>query len=424
MHYCLPMAIMDIPTISAPSLKALPKRWRRAPRRWGHPLHSLCSYFAMFPPQIANVFIRWLTSPGDRVYDPFSGRGTVPLEAALLGRVGLGADANPLAAALTRAKVRIPSHSKVESRIAELEVQWRQASVDTDAVPDEIRMLYSPMTLGQLVFLRQCLNSQDDVDAFLIGTVLGMMHANHSRRGATQGFSISMPNTFAMSPRYVARYIAEHKLVKPEAYVFSMLRERVKRLNLPSEDVLGGRGWQQDATASPPDWLLDEKPKLIFTSPPYLEVIKYGKYNWVRLWFLGESWRAVDDKLMSSGSLDRYIDFMKQVLVQLRAVAADDGFVCLVIGDVRRGETHLNLAQEVWERAGRPLGWHRQAILADRLPTGQKVSRIWKNNEGRATKVDRVLILSPGPTTLPSLRPLSWTVDGYTLKGRGFGGSE
>src|SRR4051812_49694223 len=85
----------------APSLARLPARWRRAPRRWGHPLHSVCSYFAMFPPQIAHVFVRWLSGPGDVVYDPFAGRGTVPLEAALLGRRGVGSDANPLAVTLS-----------------------------------------------------------------------------------------------------------------------------------------------------------------------------------------------------------------------------------------------------------------------------------------------------------------------------------
>lgn len=76
--------------------------WRGAPRRWGHPLHSLCSYFAMFPPHVPRVFIEWLTKSGDVVYDPFSGRGTAPLEACRLGRVGVGSDANPLAYVLTR----------------------------------------------------------------------------------------------------------------------------------------------------------------------------------------------------------------------------------------------------------------------------------------------------------------------------------
>lgn len=31
----------------AGKLDKLPGEWRSAPRRWGHPLHSLCSYFAM-----------------------------------------------------------------------------------------------------------------------------------------------------------------------------------------------------------------------------------------------------------------------------------------------------------------------------------------------------------------------------------------
>lgn len=76
------------------TMTALP--WHSAPRRWGHELHSLCSYMAMFPPSIPHFFIRWLTEPGDVVYDPFSGRGTTVLEACLLGRRGLGSDANQI----------------------------------------------------------------------------------------------------------------------------------------------------------------------------------------------------------------------------------------------------------------------------------------------------------------------------------------
>ena len=73
---------------TSPSLDGLPQRWRRDSRRSGHPLHSLCSYFAMFPPQVPHVFIHWLTEPGDVVYDPFAGRGTAPLEACRMARVG------------------------------------------------------------------------------------------------------------------------------------------------------------------------------------------------------------------------------------------------------------------------------------------------------------------------------------------------
>src|SRR5258708_7136538 len=101
--------------------EAWPEAWHDTPRRWGHPLHSLCSYLAMFPPSIPAFFIRTLTQPGDRVLDPFSGRGTTAFEACLQGRVGLGSDLNPLAVVLTGAKVDPPRMNATLKRLGELE---------------------------------------------------------------------------------------------------------------------------------------------------------------------------------------------------------------------------------------------------------------------------------------------------------------
>lgn len=375
--------------------RSIPELWRAAPRRWGHPLHSLCSYFAMFPPQMAAVWIRWLTNPGDVVYDPFSGRGTVPLEAILQGRIGLGADANPLAHALTRAKVKIPSAVAVETRLRQLQRGYRATEPSTTAVPDDIAMLYSPSTLRQLVFLRSQLCRTGEVDPFIIALTLGMLHGNHSRRGATRAFSISMPNTFAMAPGYVRTYIAEHGLQAPDVDVFTMLRAKAHALGLPARPIRRGASWLHDATHTVPRRVSSLRPRLVFTSPPYLAVIQYGKYNWVRLWFLGEESKRVDTALMSSSSLPRYLDFMSRVLGNLKRAVAPDGFVCLVIGDVRRGDEQLNLADEVWRHVAHPEGWHCHCLVSDSLPSGQKVSRIWKTNPGRATKMDRVLLLSP-----------------------------
>ena len=41
-------------------------------------LHEV-SYRACFKPQLPRFFIERLTAPGDRVHDPFMGRGTTPL---------------------------------------------------------------------------------------------------------------------------------------------------------------------------------------------------------------------------------------------------------------------------------------------------------------------------------------------------------
>ena len=50
-----------------------------------HSLHEV-SYRACFKPQVPRFFIERLSAPGDTVFDPFMGRGTTPIEAALLGR--------------------------------------------------------------------------------------------------------------------------------------------------------------------------------------------------------------------------------------------------------------------------------------------------------------------------------------------------
>ena len=51
---------------------------------------------ACFKPQFPRFFIFRLTNPGDVVYDPFMGRGTTLLEAALRGRKVVGCYINPL----------------------------------------------------------------------------------------------------------------------------------------------------------------------------------------------------------------------------------------------------------------------------------------------------------------------------------------
>ena len=65
-----------------------------AKQRAANRLHEV-SYRACFKPQLPRFFIERLTKPGDAVFDPFMGRGTTPIEAALLGRVPGGCDANP-----------------------------------------------------------------------------------------------------------------------------------------------------------------------------------------------------------------------------------------------------------------------------------------------------------------------------------------
>ena len=363
----------------------------------------------MFPPQVPHVFIHWLTEPGDVVYDPFAGRGTAPLEACRMGRVGVGSDANPLAYLLTAAKVEAPTPEEAARRLQDLRRDCVPA--DPKCAPADIRMLYANSVLGQLVWLRNALDLTRRDDRFIMALLLGIMHANYEPGRPARGLSISMPNTFAMSSGYVRRYIENHGLEPPVVDVFALLESKLDRMHLPNSGAMRGNAWRQDARHPAAPSMIARPAKLVFTSPPYLSVIKYGKYNWVRLWMLNHDPKAVDQALIATGSLPKYLAFISTVIKQLAPALRDDGLLCLMIGDVReRGET-TNLAEHVWEEAIRPLGWRLRGIVTDRLPTEHKVSRIWKHRRGCATKTDRVLVLSPKTgrsAPLPSLGPIRW----------------
>src|SRR5437762_7892718 len=67
-------------------------------------LHEI-SYRACFKPQLPRFFVQRLTTENETVYDPFIGRGTTMIEAALLGRRVVGCDIDPLRTILTEARL-------------------------------------------------------------------------------------------------------------------------------------------------------------------------------------------------------------------------------------------------------------------------------------------------------------------------------
>jgi len=94
-----------------------------ARQRQAHRLHEV-SYRACFKPQLPAFFIDRLTDVGDVVFDPFMGRGTTPLEAALRGRIPYGNDTNPLSRAFVEARINPPTLAQIDQRIKE--IPWGQ----------------------------------------------------------------------------------------------------------------------------------------------------------------------------------------------------------------------------------------------------------------------------------------------------------
>jgi len=358
------------------------EHWQSHGGKWAAPQHYNCTYMAMFPPELPHYFIKRFTKLGDTVLDPFSGRGTTAVEASAQGRIGIGNDLNPLAVALSRGKISNPRLEPVLNRLKELEAGYIAKKWPADKEPGKIQMIYHTNTLSQLCYLKATLDWEEQgEDAFLVSVLMGAMH------GQSSGFlSVSMPNTFSMGWNYVKKYIKEKNLECPDRDVFEVLEKRVKRYL--KKGYLVGSGKVIEGDVRDLDTKIEHASvQLLFTSPPYLKVIKYGLYNWIRLWFLTESGshEEVDAKLDDTHALDKYLEFMKDTLTAtLPLLDREKGMSCWAIGDVKG----LNLAWSVWYHAGSQievkaddgtlLRYKLIAIVEDKIPDNQKVSKIWK----------------------------------------------
>ena len=119
-----------------------------AKQRAASSLHEI-SYRACFKPQLPRFFIQRLTEPGDLVYDPFMGRGTSLIEAALLGRTPFGCDINPLSVFLTRPRLRPPTLEQVIERFRHINL------ANADEQPEDLLVFYHPETLREICALKE-----------------------------------------------------------------------------------------------------------------------------------------------------------------------------------------------------------------------------------------------------------------------------
>jgi site-specific DNA-methyltransferase (adenine-specific) len=122
--------------------------WHAISPRWGHSMHTMCSYHGMFPPRLAHYFIQRFSHERDLILDPYSGRGTTNLQAKVEGRRTIANDLNPLAYVLSRAKASPPSWDQVMYGLDQLETAYaRWHGTAADVKPD-IEMLYTRRRFG------------------------------------------------------------------------------------------------------------------------------------------------------------------------------------------------------------------------------------------------------------------------------------
>jgi hypothetical protein len=361
-----------------------------ARQRAAHSLHEI-SYRACFKPQLPAFFIERLTQPGDVVYDPFMGRGTTLIQAALMGRTAFGCDVNPLSRVLCEPRLAPPAMADVERAIAEVDFNA------SDSAPEELLVFYHPDTLRQICALRQHLVTKEAAGALTPADRWVRMVAVNRLTGHSAGFFsvYTLPPNQAVSAASQAKINARLNQTPPYRDVRSLILEKSRSLLRDCTDAhsrqladLATRHRIVVGQAARTSQLDDESVSLVVTSPPFLDVVDYRTDNWLRSWFCGVDSASVP--VTMAKDLDRWKQFVADVLVELRRVLRVGGHIAFEVGEVRGGSIRL---EESVVPAGLAAGLEPLLILVN-AQEFTKTANCWGvSNNRKGTNTNRVVVL-------------------------------
>ncbi len=197
-----------------------------ARQRQSHALHEV-SYRACFKAELPRFLIERLTGPGEVVYDPFMGRGTTLLEAALMGRRAAGNDINPLSRLLIRPRLAPPPLDAIARRLGE--VDWHAAVPHANR---DLLVFFHAETLAELLALRRYLLDREAAGCIGAADDWIRMVALGRLTGHSAGFFsvYTLPPNQAVSVEAQRKINADRNQVPPRRHVPDLILKKSKRL--------------------------------------------------------------------------------------------------------------------------------------------------------------------------------------------------
>jgi len=358
-----------------------------ARQRAASSLHEI-SFRACFKGQLPRFFLERLTVPGDLVYDPFMGRGTTLIEAALRGRVPVGCDVNPLCRLLVAPRLAPPHLDAVKTRLESLDLGF------PGDVPEDLLVFYHPDTLKEICALREQFidveHGSPGVDAWV------RMVAVNRLTGHSKGFF----SVYTMPPNQAVSVDAQRKINSklgqaPEYRDVKGLILRKSRSLLADVDddvratlaAVADRARLLTALSHDTPSIPDESIALVVTSPPFLDVVQYADDNWLRCWFCGIEPKSVP--ITMARQLDEWQEAVTAVFRELVRVLVPNGHVAFEVGEVRGGKVRL---EETVIPCGLEVGLTPVLVLInDQAFT--KTANCWGvENNKKGTNTNRVVL--------------------------------
>ncbi len=417
---------MNIPIVDS---KDLANSWKIAGDKMGNyrtrglPFRYL--YIGSFSQALAEYFVRVYSNPGDIILDPFSGRGTVAMQALYHERNVICNDLSTYSNVLCHSILYVPYMKDVLDYIDDLEKymnkNYNEISIEYfgKGEDNDIAKLYHPTTFDKILRLRNLLNSKQ----FLLGKGIGKFGAEYEheiimfiRASITQlilasslSFNgLKVRGTDNTSVKGLLRYYDALKERPQDVNIFDNIKLYVAKMNIDSLGLrykfskLNRRLITCDAKIlGIPDKSVDG----VITSPPYFKVLSYGKSNWARLWTLdnigdpliknilpkikesdsseiyGKLYDKTTDRTLSTrDNAIQYSNFTGFYLKEIYRVLKDDAFAIIIVGDY--GSKKKMEAWRLVKDRAEIFGFKTEMVIMDKLNVDTKSSSQFNIQEG------------------------------------------
>jgi DNA modification methylase len=360
-------------------------------QRQNNPIHEV-SYRACFKAELPRFFINLLSKEKDVVYDPFTGRGTTIIEAALLNRNTIANDINPLSTIFCKPRLFIPSFEEVEERLNKIKFRsGLKADID-------LSMFYHPDTESEIVSLKNYLirkkkNKEED----FVDEWIRMVATNRLTGHSKNFFSVyTLPPNQAVTQERQKK-INKQRTQKPvykdiKYIILKKTRDLTLGMNKNLIDQLKRIGAKakflnEDARAT--SSIKSNSVKLTVTSPPFLDIVNYAEDNWLRCWFNNIDARKVAQNITVSKKLDEWEEVMGKVFVELYRITKRGGCVAFEVGEIRKGKVRLD---EYIAPLGIKAGFECLGVVIN-LQKFTKTANIWGvSNNAVGTNTNRIVV--------------------------------
>lgn len=371
--------------------------WLNSPNNGDTHLHQLFRFPARFHPPVVRWALGKYGRQGSSILDPFTGSGTVQMEAMRRGISSVGIDVDPLACLVADVKTHPISPGRLEwaySRIKTLLSRYEKAHKDrevrpgSDISPERFSRETSRLTIPPIPDITHWFRRYVTVDLARIFRAIENADLNEPETRFFQLCAVAIVRRVSnadpapVSGLEVTTIQSERNETR-KIQVFDVFHSKVAQASKGMEQLWKeSRGWPVKPTAKVIEgdslnvmdslWGLGERFPLVVTSPPYCRAVDYARRHrlemyWLNLisnqdehiqlahtyigrghvrerdWDLPEEFGIprLDRTIKKITKVDKhrgrgvahYFDSMSHVLESLSSIVKSRGTAVLVIGD-------------------------------------------------------------------------------------------